>query len=304
MHLIKHLLSLSLLFSSILAAPFEIPATHPGDQIITHTAYTLSYSEPNEQASWVAYQLTAAETHKSFNRSDKFVPDPLVSTGSADDADYRASGYDRGHLAPAADMSWSATSMQESFYYSNMSPQAPSFNRGIWKNLEVQVRSWAIEYDSIYVVTGPVLTKGLPTIGPDHVSVPSLYYKVILRHSPTGYAGIAFLMPNAGSSASIAHFSVPIDSVEALTGIDFFPNLSASAETTAEGTLCLPCWSWSPHGAAQAYSAAPHPIPASSSASEEKLSVSVQCEGVTKAGKRCKHMTFSPNRLCFQHGGN
>ncbi|MFZ9657177.1 MAG: DNA/RNA non-specific endonuclease, partial [Crocinitomicaceae bacterium] len=151
------------------------PSLHPGEIILSHTAYSFSYNEEHEQANWVAYLLTKTHLGSGVERSDRFMEDPIVSTGTATNADYAKSGYDRGHLAPAADMSWSETVMQESFYYSNMSPQLPGFNRGIWKRLEEQVRTWAEFYDSIYVVTGPVLSPELPKIGPNQVSVPKYY---------------------------------------------------------------------------------------------------------------------------------
>ena len=114
----------------VIASPnMEIPATENEKSIVHHTAYSLLYSEEHEQAIWIAYELTSEETNKKFDRSDKFIVDPAIKTGSATTADYTGSGYDRGHLAPAADMSWSNQTMQESFYYSNMSPQDPSFNR-------------------------------------------------------------------------------------------------------------------------------------------------------------------------------
>jgi endonuclease G len=158
----------------------QIPAVKSTDEIVTHTAYILSYNEDHEQANWVAYVLTANETNSASNeRTNRFFPDPLVKTKSASTVDYEGSGYDRGHLAPAEDMAWSSTTMKESFYYSNMSPQVPAFNRGVWKRLEELVRYWSTVYDSIYIVTGPVLTNNLPTIGPDKVSVPEYYYKAI-----------------------------------------------------------------------------------------------------------------------------
>jgi endonuclease G len=143
--------------SKVIRRDLELPAVKKGEQVIRHAGYSFVYNEAYEQAAWVAYELTEKETDKQYDRTDKFIPDPSVITGSATDSDYSGSGYDRGHLAPAADMGWSSTSMAESFYFSNMSPQVPGFNRGIWKRLEEQVRSWAIEYDTIYVVTGPVL---------------------------------------------------------------------------------------------------------------------------------------------------
>ena len=128
------------------------------DAVLESTGFALGYREADEQAAWVAYALTAAElSAPSHTRKDAFVEDPRVPSGSATAADYKASGYDRGHLAPFADMDWSAASARESFWFSNMSPQLPEFNRGIWKDLEEWVRDQARERGSLWVVTGPVL---------------------------------------------------------------------------------------------------------------------------------------------------
>jgi len=222
----------------------EIPKTSVGDHIITHAGYSLLYNEHHEQASWVAYELTRGNTVKHFGRSDKFIEDPSIKTGSASSSDYLRSGYDRGHMAPAADMSYSSATMAESFYYSNMSPQVPGFNRGIWKNLEGLIRTWAIEDEEVYVVTGPVLTTGLPTIGFDKVSVPKYYYKVILDYTEPGIKGIGFILPNATSNLPLENFAVSIDSVEAVTGIDFFPLLPKVQQRIIEKTLSVSSWSW------------------------------------------------------------
>jgi len=220
----------------------ELPKITKDGQFIRHAGYSLLYAEEYEQARWVAYELTDAETENVYKRTNKFVPDPMVSTGSATNADYKRSGFDRGHLAPAADMEWSATTTAESFYYSNMSPQTPGFNRGIWKQLEEQVRDWATDYGAIYVVTGPVLTKGLPTIGPDEVAVPQYYYKVILEYNAGGVKGIGFVLANEGSKEPLQTFAVSIDEVEKLTGIDFYPLLDDEQEAVIERTVCLSCW--------------------------------------------------------------
>jgi endonuclease G len=270
----------------------EIPKTNPSDIIITHTGYSLLYNETHEQANWVAYELTKEETTKIVDRTNKFMVDPLVKTGTANDNDYAGSGYDKGHLAPAADMGWSSTTMTESFYYSNMSPQEPGFNRGVWKRLEELVRTWAIENNSIYIVTGPVLIAGLPTIGVNKVSVPKYFYKVILDYNEPSIKGIGFIMTNTSSGEPLQTFAVTIDSVENLTGIDFFPLLPDDQEKKIESTLCTSCWSWNSNKSK------------SESKSSVKVKKSVQCSGTTKAGNRCKRMTLSPNGRCYQHGGN
>lgn len=267
----------------------EIPKTYPYDIIITHTGYSLLYNEIHEQANWVAYNLTKEETIKRFERNNKFILDPKVKTGTANDKDYKGSGYDRGHLAPAADMAFSEVTMLESFYYSNMSPQLPGFNRGVWKRLEELVRTWAFENNNIYIVTGPILTKVLSTIGPNNVSVPNYYYKVILDYTYPSIKGIGFILPNNSSSSSLQSFAVSIDIVEKYTGIDFFPMLPDDQEEVIEKTLCVSCWTWKSSK--------------SENTSKDKLkaSKSVQCKGIAKSGNRCKKRTLSLSGYCYLH---
>lgn len=223
----------------------QIPSLKPADQIIERTGYTLSFVPAHEQAAWVAYVLRGTQLASAhFDRTDQFLTDPLAKPHSADDADYEGSGYDRGHLASAEDMSWSEQTMRESFYYSNMTPQVPAFNRGVWKRLEELVRYWSSAYDSVYVVTGPVLTADLPAIGHDKVSVPRYYYKVVLEYNPKGVQGIGFLLRNEASSAPLKSFAVSIDSVEQLTGIDFFPKLPDDVEENAENRYNENDWLW------------------------------------------------------------
>lgn len=200
-----------------------LPEIDSDDLIVTREYYTLSYSEYHEQAEWVAYELTRNEVLGQFERTDNFRADPAVSTGSASLADYRGSGYDRGHLAPAADMKISDLAMRDSFYMSNMSPQDPSFNRGIWKKLEAIVRQMAYDNGAIHVVTGPVLNRGnFQTIGPNRVSVPEFYYKIILDYREPELKAIGFILPNEKSSISLNSFAVTVDEVERVTGIDFY----------------------------------------------------------------------------------
>lgn len=199
------------------------PLTTTTDTILSYTGFDLGYNEQFEQASWVAYVLTRDEINSgNVDRTDNFQSDTSIATGSASLKDYQGSGFDRGHLAPAGDMKWSRNAMSESFLMSNMSPQAPSFNRGIWKKLEEQVRRWAIEKDSLYVITGPVLEPIHSFIGENEVGVPELYFKVLVDLSPPTHDFIAFLIPNAGSSKDLNDYAITVDSLEIVTGYDFF----------------------------------------------------------------------------------
>ncbi len=193
-------------------------------QLLKKTGFWLSYNEMYEQADWTAYILTREMVERgNIPRSDDFRPDTAVVTGSAQLGDYRGSGYHRGHLVPAGDMTWSEIAMSESFLLSNMSPQVAGFNQGIWKRLENRVRTWAVENDSIYVITGPVLMNVEETIGENSIGVPGYYFKIIVDISYPTYKGIGLLMKNESNPADIFTFAVTIDSLEELLNVNFFP---------------------------------------------------------------------------------
>ncbi len=221
----------------------EIPSISNPSAVIEKNFYTLQYNEKFEQADWVAYELTREEVEGSAVRNDSFKPDPDVNTGSASLEDYKGSGYDRGHLAPAADMKMSAVSMSESFFMSNMSPQHPGLNRKIWAKLESYVRTWAYDNGSIYIVTGPVLNKdSYPTIGENEVAVPEYYYKVILDYTEPEIKAIGFILPNEKALQPIEAYAVSVDTVEMLTSIDFYPLLPDGEEEIIESVFNIELW--------------------------------------------------------------
>ena len=134
--------------------------------------------------------------------------------------------------------------MQDSLYYSNMSPQRPQFNRGIWKDLEEQVRQFAVKEEEIYVVTGPILPdEKTITIGPHKVTVPSHFYKVIFDLSPPQKI-IGFILPNQGSKVDLRTFAVTVDAVEEATELDFFSILPKEIQEKLESTITVNAWDW------------------------------------------------------------
>jgi endonuclease G len=221
----------------------ELPKYAATDIVVTHPGYTLLYDEKHEQARWVAYELTRSELYGLYERGDDFRSDPSIPSESATLDDYRRSGYDRGHLIPAADLSWSEEAMSGSFYLSNMSPQEGQFNRGIWSKLEATVRNFADTEGSIYVVTGPVLTDGpYDTIGDNEVSIPNQYYKVILDYREPELKSIGFLLPNEGSKKDLEDFATSVDEIETITGIDFFHRLPDPQEAELEREYDTNSW--------------------------------------------------------------
>lgn len=227
----------------------EIPEWEAGkkrkEQIIRHEGYTVSYNSDYRIANWVAYELTSKEAKsKKATRSNKFVPDPLVKGATALNEDYTRTGYDRGHLAPAGDMKWSMKAMRESFYLSNICPQDPDLNRGIWKELEEQIRLWASENGSLLVVTGPIITDDLRRLGKNRVGIPKRFFKVVCTQTAGRPEGVGFLFDNRDyGDTPLRSMMIPIDSVESVTGIDFFPSLPDSIERPMEVSVNKSCWS-------------------------------------------------------------
>ncbi|MBO4806893.1 MAG: DNA/RNA non-specific endonuclease [Paludibacteraceae bacterium] len=231
--------------------------THSNHTGVTykHKHYTLSYSEEDEQAEWVGYELTRQESYGEEERNELFTEDPAITTGSAHPYEYRNSGYDKGHLAPAADMRFDEEAMNESFYMSNVSPQIKEMNCGIWNDLEKQTRKWARHYGRIYVVCGPILNnpksqkkklsyedkyKGWTS---SNITVPDYFYKIIFDFSKKGKEKmIAFCIPNEDAKGSFYNYAVTVDSIETLTGIDFFSNLSLETQEKYESSINVKKW--------------------------------------------------------------
>jgi endonuclease G, mitochondrial len=245
--------------------PIEIPETSPKTQktpaavepesqvptdifpasageLVRHTWFALGYAEDHEQAEWVAYEITRERLNENWaERPNSFRPDPEVRTESATPRDYNASGFDKGHLCPAADMAFDEAAIDETFLMSNISPQVPAFNVGVWRELEELARDWARRFGRLYVVTGPVLAQpGQGQIGFSKVTVPAAFYKVLL--APEQERAIAFILPNRVNDKPVMDFACSIDKAEQATGIDFFPNLLKGLGEELEASLDKDAW--------------------------------------------------------------
>jgi endonuclease G len=218
--------------------------TSTTNQIVHHEGYSLSYSESHEQAEWVAYELKKSHLANTNFKRPYFEIDAAVKTGAANWRNYKNSGYDRGHLCPAGDRKYSQTAHDETFLTSNISPQAHDFNSGIWNTLEQKVRYWARKYDGVFVVTGGVLKGKMRTIGEERVAVPNQFYKVLIDTNSGKIKMIAFLLAHENSNKPLYEFVVSVDSIEKLTGIDFFPQLQDSLENKLEASSRYKDWSF------------------------------------------------------------
>jgi endonuclease G len=273
----------AILFIGLLAAQDLMP--QPRRALVAHAHYSLDYNESAEQAYWVFYELTKAECLGGYERANNFRSDPKVRTRSAVSTDYRGSGYDRGHLAPAADMAFSSQAMTESFYMSNMSPQLPAFNRGIWKKLEAQVRAWAYEDGDLYIVSGPLFLENLGTLA-SGVRIPSHFFKVILDRDVGETRAVAFILPNARGSGSLKSYERSIDEVERLSGLDFFAALDDGEEESFESAT-TGYWNYR--------------LRLEVTKTNSKSSSASQCLGITQSGRRCRRRTTNSSGYCWQH---
>lgn len=222
----------------------EIPVlqTSRSEQIITHKAYTVSYNADWRIPNWVAYELTRAEASGNGERADRFETDPEVDGASANYKDYSTSAYDRGHMAPAGDMKWDQTAMNECFYLSNICPQDHNLNSGDWNDLEMQIRYWAKKYGNVYITCGPIVSEHPETIGYNHVAVPDAFYKVCLAEINGTWQGIGFVFENKAGHKKLTAYCKSIDEVEKITGIDFFPNLEDNIENKVEAQYNTNAW--------------------------------------------------------------
>jgi endonuclease G len=204
--------------------------------------FSLGYSHKYRQAVWVAYTLTAENLQmKQVRRRDKFKADPAVKKRPVRPRDYARSGYDKGHLAPAADMTYSFKSMTNSFLMTSILPQVPGCNRGIWKRLETQVRRWAVKEEKIYVITGPVFSGRLYRMKKSRIPIPVAFYKIIFDLTPP-MKMIGFVIPNQTSKRRVVSFAVPVDEVERITGYDFFNGLDDELEEKLERSCDFQLW--------------------------------------------------------------
>lgn len=218
---------------------YGIPSTP--DQLLTRKGFSIGYGKKERQAIWVCYILSSENLDApKVPRSNKFQPDPLVEK-PVHPRDYRKTGFDKGHLAPAADFTYSEETMRNSFYMSNISPQVPGCNRGIWKRLEQQVRNWARKEGKICVITGPIFPQKETSMKDTGILIPCAFYKVILDTTPPEKM-IGFIIPNEPSKKRLGSFVVTVDEVEKITGCDFFSGLPDEQERELESSVIPAEW--------------------------------------------------------------
>ena len=209
-------------------ALFLVQSSNDSVELYQKNDYSLTYSEQYELSIYVKYTINQSDINGPFKRKNRFKPDTSIPTLSASPKDYKKSGYDRGHMKPAAVSKGTKQDMTESFLMSNMAPQLPEFNRIGWKKIESEVRSLLKSQDSLIVYTGPVLNGIDEYIGADSVGIPKYFFKAILYGDSTKAYG--YLCPHQRLDKDVSKYIVSIDSIEVITGLNLYEGLNEKLE--------------------------------------------------------------------------
>lgn len=213
------------------SAGAELPAYSKSEDIVRHLGYTASYNHTTLCPDWVAWELTRDEEAGQLNDQYSFSRDPDVKFPKASREDYSNSGWDKGHMAPRADMKWSRKALEESYYFTNICPQNHEMNSQAWRKIEELTRRMARRYGSVLVVCGPIYDSTAHRhIGPACVHVPDRFFKALAIRTTDGWQTVGFIVENNRQDGSPRRYAVSVDNVEATIGRDLFPTLPNDAE--------------------------------------------------------------------------
>lgn len=223
----------------------ELPEIKSNDTLIVHSGYICRYNSGTLIPNWVAYELTAEEVHGQYKRSGSFGMDPYFPGRQAMREDYSNSGWDKGHMVPAADMKWSREAMYESFFLTNICPQNHFLNEKAWLSIEQIVRQVADENGSVWVICGPIIKENqYGSIGAQNVVVPDAFFKALLTYLPEKdtFASISFVLQNNGEIQSLNDSAMSIVDLEIILHMDLFCSLERKIKKKVKSRFDLKCW--------------------------------------------------------------
>ena len=212
------------------------------EQIKEYTGFTVSFNKENHTPNYVAWELLGSEVSTEIPRSDNFWQDQEID-GCPAHKDYTYSGYDRGHMCPAADQKWSQKAMDDCFVMANMCPQIHELNAGAWETLENKERQWAKRDSAIMIIAGPIYTANdTKRIGNIGVRVPGAFFKALVAPYLEKPRAIAFVYPNMDSPGNMQDYAMSIDELEEILGYDLFSSLPDDLEKKIESEYSFTEW--------------------------------------------------------------
>ena len=213
------------------------------NQIKEYTGFTVSFNKDRRTPNYVAWELLSDEVSNNVSRTNNFWKDEEIE-GCPEYYDYSRSGYDRGHICPAADQKWSLDAMNDSFVMANICPQDHDLNSGAWNTLENKERQWAQRDSCLMIVAGPVYTpEDTLYIGnTNKILVPGAFFKAIIAPYLDNPRGIAFVYPNMPASGNMENYAMSIDDLEELLDYDLFPALPDEIENKVESRFSFKEW--------------------------------------------------------------
>lgn len=266
------------------ASDWSMPHLNSDNYFVAHTLsvknedvmnYAFEWNDSKKHAEWVAFYFDEQTAQDVTSRTNAWSTDPsLPAEMQTSNDNHTNDGFDRGHICASEDRVWSVEANEQTFYFSNMSPQLASFNQGFWVNVENQVRKWGRDipstYTKVYVTKGGTLNnllvnftstvKGadgkIPTTDENGFTIkglacPKYYYVAVLAEKADGtYQALAILaehkegQPRNPTADEMKSFVISVDSLEKFSGIDFFCNLPDGIENAVESNLNLEDWAW------------------------------------------------------------
>lgn len=261
---------------------YEMPCLNDSNVYVAHDIevngnrvlnYALEWNAAKRHANWVAFSFDKTTSADEVSRTDAWaVDEELPEEMRTEEADHKSDGFDKGHLCASEDRVYTKEANEQTFYYSNMSPQLNDFNGGFWRGLEEQVQTWGRStasgtYDKVYVAKGGTLNEllsnfqgtpvpgGTPTTDENGFTIhglacPAFYFMAVLTEKGNDFHAIAFLIPHQEGlirnpkAEDLQKYVIPVDELERKTGIDFFCNLDDAVENQVEAEAVISDWSW------------------------------------------------------------
>lgn len=252
----------------------------------TRNGYIFSYNQGNKVCNWLGYTLTSSDVAGDQYFRKTFFRDSIIKVCPSEDM-YDGYAYEKGLLKPRSASRNSVNEMNDVHNMLNVVPMDIHFSKGRWRIMDNMISGWAIIFDSVFVIKGPIYEKEKSeTIGSRKIRVPDRFFTVVLVKNGLDLGAIGFVLSNSSDLKSLQNCSMPIDSVELITGYDFFSELPEYLEVFVEESVDPNIWK-------------------DKSASYQLKSNYVeisQCVAAEKSGKRCEIQTLCVTRNCWKHG--